>query len=133
MKIRDPAANQRQQALEYMKSQMGTYTALTRHDPGPFDAHEDLATAVKYCWLVIEAVPEKLDLKTSTFADLEALAPRDCIFASNSSSFKSAELVTKLNDETKRRVLNTHYMVNASRGTSRFDLAKRRRCHLKVS
>ena len=114
MKIRDPAANQLQQALEYMRSEIGTYTALTRRDPGSFEVHEDLATAVKDCWLVIEAVPEKLGLKISTFADLETLAPGDCILASNSSSFKTSELVTKVSDETKRRVLNTHYMVRTS-------------------
>lgn len=70
---------------------------------------EDLEHAVANAWLVIEAVPEKLDLKISTFATLEQLAPKDCILATNSSSYKSSEMIVKISDETKRRVLNTHY------------------------
>lgn len=70
---------------------------------------EDLEDAVSNAWLIIEAVPEKLDLKISTFATLEQLAPKDCILATNSSSYKSSEMITKISEETKRRVLNTHY------------------------
>lgn len=66
---------------------------------------------MKDAWLVFEAVPEKLGIKVSTFADLEAHAPDDCILASNSSSYKSSELVEKMSDKAKTRVLNTHYMV----------------------
>lgn len=62
-------------------------------------------------WLVVECVPEKLEIKTSTLADLEKLAPEDAILASNSSSYKSGDLISKISDDTKRRVLNTHYMM----------------------
>ena len=65
--------------------------------------------AVANAWLVIEAVPEKLDLKIATFAELEALAPEDCILASNSSSYKSSEMIEKVSDATKARILNMHY------------------------
>jgi 3-hydroxyacyl-CoA dehydrogenase len=70
---------------------------------------EDLEHAVANAWLVIEAVPEKLNLKISTFATLEQIAPKDCILATNSSSYKSSEMIIKISDDTKRRVLNTHY------------------------
>lgn len=60
-------------------------------------------------WLVIEAVPEQLALKTETLARLEALAPADALLCSNSSSFKSSEMLGDLRPETKRRVLNMHY------------------------
>jgi 3-hydroxyacyl-CoA dehydrogenase len=76
---------------------------------GRVEAFEELEAAVANAWLVIEAVPEKLDLKISTFALLEEKAPLDCILATNSSSYKSSEMVTKISDSTKRRVLNTHY------------------------
>lgn len=65
--------------------------------------------AVSNAWLVIEAVPEKLELKIATFAELEALAPEDCILASNSSSYKSSEMIEKVSDATKARILNMHY------------------------
>lgn len=65
--------------------------------------------AVDNAWLIIEAVPEKLALKIATFAELEALAPEDCILASNSSSYKSSEMIGEVLESTKTRILNMHY------------------------
>lgn len=70
---------------------------------------EDLQHAVANAWLIIEAVPEKLELKTSTFATLEQVAPKDSILTTNSSSYKSSEMISEISEDTKRRVLNTHY------------------------
>ena len=39
--------------------------------------------------VVIEAVPERIDLKIRVFRDLEAAAPAETIFATNSSGFPS--------------------------------------------
>lgn len=58
---------------------------------------------------MIEAVPEKLQIKVDTFAELQTLAPADAILASNSSSYKSSEMLEKVSDETKMRILNMHY------------------------
>lgn len=106
--VRDPSEASRQQALEYVKENIETYTTITQRTAASVNATEDFATAVKDAWLVIEAVPENLQIKESTFADLEKHAPKDCILASNSSSYKSGELVSKISEETKTRVLNTH-------------------------
>jgi 3-hydroxyacyl-CoA dehydrogenase/sugar lactone lactonase YvrE len=76
---------------------------------GSVQVFEDLEHAVANAWLIIEAVPEKLELKISTFATLEQVAPQDCILATNSSSYKSSEMISKISEATKRRVLNTHY------------------------
>lgn len=111
VRIRDPSSAQRDQAIDYVKANIGLYTATTSKRPGSCEAFEDLAEAVKDAWLVVEAVPEKLEIKESTFADLEKLAPKDAILGSNSSSYKSGELISKVSDETKTRILNTHYMV----------------------
>lgn len=72
---------------------------------GKIETTDDLAASVQHSWLVFEAVPEVLKLKEDTFAELEKAAPSDCILASNSSSYKSSELVGKIRDETKARVL----------------------------
>jgi 3-hydroxyacyl-CoA dehydrogenase len=112
VRIRDPSAAQREAALDYIRQNIGTYTAITRRKSGSWEAVEDLPLAVKDAWLVIEAVPEKLEIKLSTFADLEKYAPKDCILATNSSSYKSGELVGRVSDDTKKRVLNTHFMVS---------------------
>lgn len=46
----------------------------------------DLEDAVRSADLVIEAIPEKLDLKKSVFARVAAAAPRDAVLATNTSS-----------------------------------------------
>ena len=93
-----------------MDENIATYKNLTKATrAGNVQVYEDLEQAVKNAWLVIEAVPEKLELKISTFATLEQVAPQDCVMATNSSSYKSSEMISKISDATKRRVLNTHY------------------------
>jgi 3-hydroxyacyl-CoA dehydrogenase len=46
----------------------------------------DLAEAVRDADLVIEAVPESIDLKNRVYAELGRVAPKETIFASNSST-----------------------------------------------
>jgi 3-hydroxybutyryl-CoA dehydrogenase len=67
----------------------------------------DLATAVGNAWLVVEAVPEQLDLKRTVFGELDSLAPKDAILATNSSSYPSSQLIDKV--AHPERVLNMHY------------------------
>ena len=52
----------------------------------------DLADAVANADLVIEAIPEQLSLKQSTYEKLAALAPERTIFATNSSTLLPSDL-----------------------------------------
>ncbi len=54
---------------------------------------DDLAQAVKAADLVIEAVPENLDLKRDIYTKLGELAPAETIFATNSSTLLPSDLV----------------------------------------
>ena len=60
------------------------------------------------CDLVVEAIPEILDLKFSTFADLDAICKPDAILASNTSSISINEIA----GHTGRpdRVIGMHFM-----------------------
>ncbi|KAF9641151.1 hypothetical protein BFW01_g510 [Lasiodiplodia theobromae] len=111
--IRDPSATQRSEAVDFVSSNVSTYardfTGCT--NVGSAVAFENLGDAVADAWLVFEAVPEKLSIKIDTFAELEALAPADALLCSNSSSYKSSEMLEKVGDATKRRILNTHYFM----------------------
>jgi 3-hydroxybutyryl-CoA dehydrogenase len=75
--------------------------------PGRVVISPDLASAVKGAWLVIEAVLEKVDLKTELFGELDRLAAPETILATNSSSFKSSEMIGKVT--RPERVLNMHF------------------------
>ena len=59
----------------------------------------DLAEAVRDADLVIEAVFEDLGVKRSIFGELDRLAPRDAVLASNSSTMA----ISKIADATDRR------------------------------
>ncbi|MFC7391729.1 3-hydroxyacyl-CoA dehydrogenase [Scopulibacillus cellulosilyticus] len=52
----------------------------------------DLAAAVKDANLVIEAVPEKIDIKKSVFETVDAHAPEHCILATNTSTMSPTEI-----------------------------------------
>lgn len=109
--IRDPSVEQRNAALHYIENNIDSYSSVIGTNPGKTQAFEDLPEAVKDAWTVIEAVPEKLSLKIDTFADLEKLAPKDAILVSNSSSYKSSEMLEKVGKDTRTRIMNTHYMM----------------------
>ncbi|GFN40770.1 MAG: 3-hydroxybutyryl-CoA dehydrogenase [Marine Group I thaumarchaeote] len=52
----------------------------------------DLKDAVKDCELVIEVVPEIMDLKKKVYAELDQVASKDIIFASNTSTLPITEI-----------------------------------------
>ncbi|WP_420367505.1 3-hydroxyacyl-CoA dehydrogenase family protein [Curtobacterium sp. L1-20] len=67
----------------------------------------DLVDAVDGAWLVVEAVPERLDLKRTVFGQLDRAVATDTILASNSSSYASRLLIDEV--EHPERVLNVHF------------------------
>ncbi|KPK91704.1 MAG: hypothetical protein AMJ94_06665, partial [Deltaproteobacteria bacterium SM23_61] len=68
---------------------------------------KDLADALKDADLVIEAVPENLELKRSVWARLDSLAPKQALLATNSSSIP----VSRSESATGRpeKCLNIHF------------------------
>jgi len=90
-------------------------------------ATTDLAEGAGQADLVIEAVPERLDLKRQVFAQIDALCPPHTILATTSSSLRASAI----EDATRRpdKVLNMHFfppvwqrpMVELMRGTMTAD------------
>ena len=108
VKIHDLAEVQRHVALDYVKQQLPVL-ADERTDvaPGQVSAEADLADAVHDAWLVVEAIPERLELKKQIFGQLDELAAADAILASNSSSYASRLFLDKV--DHPERVLNIHF------------------------
>ncbi|KON30332.1 hypothetical protein AC480_01315 [miscellaneous Crenarchaeota group archaeon SMTZ1-55] len=93
---------------------------------GELTIHDTLADAVSTADLIVEAVPEKLELKRAVFAQIDQAAPSHAIIATNSSSIP----VSRLEDAVKRpdKVLNIHFykipdqpMADVARGTATSD------------
>jgi 3-hydroxybutyryl-CoA dehydrogenase len=106
--ISDLANEQRRAALDYVSQNlpalMGQRAGAVS---GTVSATADHAEAVRNAWLVIEAIPERLDLKRQVFGQLDELSPPDAILASNSSSYASRMFVDKV--DHPERVLNIHF------------------------
>ncbi|GKT92094.1 3-hydroxyacyl-CoA dehydrogenase [Colletotrichum tofieldiae] len=76
VQVREPDTKQHQPCVDYVKQNIDSYPASGRRRPGTIEVFQDLEAAVKNAWLVIEAVPERIQIKIDTFAELEAKAPR---------------------------------------------------------
>ncbi|MFX1378978.1 MAG: 3-hydroxyacyl-CoA dehydrogenase family protein [Promethearchaeota archaeon] len=82
----------------------------------------NIPDAVKNADLIIEAIPEKLELKKEIFSQIDKLAPYNAILATNSSSIPISKLENIV--ERKDKVLNIHFynlftmpMADIMRGT----------------
>ena len=87
---------------------------------------DSLNAAVKDADLIIEAVPEKLDIKRDIFSQIDKAAPTHAIIATNSSSIPVSMLEESV--ERKDKVLNVHFyklptfpMADIARGTKTSD------------
>ena len=103
---------QRNAATHYIEHHVDEYAKLSGNQAGGnerFTTVSDIKAAVEHAWLVVEALPEKLPLKIDIMAQLDQQAPKDCILASNSSSYKSRFMLDKVDVGSRHRVCNMHY------------------------
>ena len=108
VRVVDPSPEQRAAATAYVETRLPkAVERMEGASAGTVTAHDDVAEASANAWLVVEAVPERLDLKKALFAELDRVAPPDAILASNSSSYPTSRMV----DEVTRpeRVVNMHF------------------------
>src|ERR1700739_3219709 len=99
---------QRHAAVDYVTQNLPALSdGITGIVPGRVLAQADIADAVRNAWLVIEAIPERLELKKQIFGQLDELAAADTILASNSSSYASRMFLDKVHHP--ERVLNIHF------------------------
>lgn len=70
-------------------------------------ACNDLEGALSGVDIVIEAVPEKIDLKRSIFRKIEELAPENAILATNTSGLRISEIASAV--KTPERLVGMHF------------------------
>ena len=86
----------------------GRLNAADRGDAlGRIEPVAELARAAE-ADLIIEAVPEIVELKGGIFADLDDIAPPDVILASNTSSISITEIAART--ERPQQVIGMHFM-----------------------
>lgn len=106
--IYDLAEAQRDAAVDYVSQNLSAVAdGRTGVAADRVSAEADIAEAVRKAWLVIEAIPEQLELKRLVFGQLDELSAPDAILASNSSSYASRMFLNKV--RRPERVLNIHF------------------------
>lgn len=68
----------------------------------------DITDALKDCDIVIENVPEKLNLKQNVWEQIDAAAPEKTLLTTNSSSLKSSDINIKV--DRKEKTFNINFM-----------------------
>ncbi len=106
VKVFEPNAEVRAGVLDRVRDVL----KLVSGDPATVDritVVDNMAEAVADAFYVTEAAPERLDLKRAIFAQLETLAPRTAILASNTSVIPITRIAEGL--ATPDRVVGTHW------------------------
>jgi 3-hydroxybutyryl-CoA dehydrogenase len=102
------SAEGRQAAKAYVEENLADVVRkVPQGTAGRIVPSDDLSSALAGVGLVVESVPERLDLKKKIFSDLDLLAPADAILASNSSSFPSSRFIDRVTKP--ERVVNMHF------------------------
>ncbi|RDW91543.1 putative 3-hydroxyacyl-CoA dehydrogenase [Coleophoma crateriformis] len=96
-------------AVAYVDENIQAQIDVVKGKRGILRLASSMEDAVSNAWMVIEAVPERLEIKIPLFGELDRLTKRDCILATNSSSYKSSQMIEQV--ERTYRVCNTHYFM----------------------
>ena len=110
VRIFDVSAEQREAGQDYVEqhaTEVAQALDLRPDRTGRVEVAGDRAEAVAGAWLVIESVPENIEIKTDVFGELDRAADADAILATNSSSLPSRLVIHKV--KRPERVLNMHY------------------------
>jgi 3-hydroxybutyryl-CoA dehydrogenase len=110
VRVFDTSAEQLEAGRDYIEQHVADVQEKLDLRPdrtGGVDVADELSRAVDGAWLVIESAPERIDVKTEIFAELDQVAAADAILATNSSSLPSRLIIDKV--EHPERVLNMHY------------------------
>lgn len=71
--------------------------------------YDDLEAAAKEADYVIEACPEKMELKQELFAQLDKICKPTTVFATNTSSLKLSEMIAQLPPERQALCMVSHW------------------------
>ena len=102
-----------QDSLNSVPSRISASLAELGIEPAPIIAritlNHSLREIIDRCDVVIEAAPEKLELKRRIFSHIAQYAPRTALLASNTSSIPISEIGLALPDHARQRLVGLHW------------------------
>jgi carnitine 3-dehydrogenase len=97
--VYDPADDAEHKVEAVLKNSRHAYAKLTgapRRSEGSITFCGSIAEAVAGAELIVESVPERLDIKQAVYAEIEASAATDAIIASSTSGIMPSDLQAKM-------------------------------------
>ena len=107
--VYDPAADAAEKVEAVLKNSRYAYSKLIsspRRTEGSVRFFDSIADAVASAELIVESVPERLDIKQTVYAEIEAFASSDALIASSTSGIMPSDLQAKM--EHPERLLVAH-------------------------
>ncbi len=99
VRVYDPADDAQQKVEAVLVNSRLAYSKLTdapRPSEGNIDFVDSIEAAVAKAELIIESVPERLDIKQSVYAEIEQTASVDALIASSTSYLKPSDLQARM-------------------------------------
>ncbi|MGX9297220.1 3-hydroxyacyl-CoA dehydrogenase family protein [Tsukamurella paurometabola] len=113
VRIHDPNPDQLRAAVDHVTRTLpDTIARRGSGEAGRAIACGDLPSALDGAWLVVEAVPERLDIKIPLWGEIDRAAEPDAILTTNSSSYASRLMSEHIRDRT--RFCNLHFYMPPS-------------------
>ncbi|MEO3936584.1 3-hydroxyacyl-CoA dehydrogenase family protein [Dermatophilaceae bacterium Soc4.6] len=110
VRVCDLDATQREEAAAFIEEQLpAVLEQVGSTTPATVEFTDSMADATEHAWLVVESLPERLDIKIPVFGQLDRIAPDDAILATNSSSHPSSRLIAEVG--APERVVNMHFFM----------------------
>jgi 3-hydroxybutyryl-CoA dehydrogenase len=108
VRMHDPSTQQVTAATDYVAQTLPEVVEKRGSgDVGVAKPAASVREALDDAWLVVEAVPEKLEIKIPLWGQIDSAAPADTIFATNSSSYPSRLMADEIRN--KSRLCNVHF------------------------
>lgn len=107
--VRSACAEKIKKQYEFLCAEGVIETSKIQEALANITTYAELQPAVGDADYVIEAIPERVDLKQELFAKLIQYCPADTILASNTSSIAFSDLTAKLAEADKARIMVCHW------------------------
>jgi len=106
---REEAPRKIREELQFMVDEECITPAERDLGIGNITMFSDLAAAAKDADYVIEACPEKIEIKRELFAKLDGICPQHTVFATNTSSLRLADIIRFLPAERQKLCMVCHW------------------------
>ena len=109
VRVYDPADDAAQKVEAVLTNSRYAYSKLTsgpRYSEGSVEFCDSIAAAVAGAELIVESVPERLDIKQAVYAEIEAAAASNALVASSTSGIMPSDLQAKM--DNPERLLVAH-------------------------